>query len=35
MARSTARICSVVSAGTAPRLTVRLGLPFLVFGPPG
>src|SRR5260370_15206172 len=27
MARSTARICSVVSAGTAPRLTVRIGPP--------
>src|SRR5215472_8043382 len=28
MARSTARICSVVSAGTALRLTVRIGFPF-------
>src|SRR5215472_2664203 len=28
MARSTARICSVVSAGTALRLTVRIGLSF-------
>src|SRR6516164_7662933 len=30
MARSTARICSVVSAGTALRLTVRIGLSFPV-----